>query len=167
MFKTQRKMHCRGAHRSIAVTKRVSQTRSLTQYHQHKKPLSLKIPAAAIRLLNAGNIGSVRLFIFSRFVNTASVLDIPKHPRHNCSYPHRSQSWPDFQEWGHHQPSRAPAGSVHCVPHAGGRPAGDRSWQCQHCVTQGWWSSQIPWRDRFPDAVCYQPAAGAMPGPNM
>ena len=158
-------MHRREARKSIAITKQISQTCSLTQHHYRKRPLSLKIPAAAIRLLNTGNTVSVTLFVFCRFANIASVPDVHQYSRRNCSYPHTTSSRPDFQQQGR-QPSPAPAGSIHCVPHVGGRPAGDRSPQCQHCVTQGCGRACKHPDESFPDALCYQPAAGMMPGPN-
>lgn len=63
-------MHHREAHKSIAVTKQVSQTCSLTPHHYHKRPPSLKIPAAAIWLLQAGNncfSNAVRILPFRKY----------------------------------------------------------------------------------------------------
>lgn len=126
-------MHHKQAHKCMAITKQVSQTCSLTQYHHHQRSLNLQIPAAASWLLSTGNTVSVTLFFLSHFANSTAALDT-----HKYTSPTAAIRWskPGFQEQILAQPS--PCRAIHWAPQAGGSPAGDCSPQCQHCVTQGW-----------------------------
>lgn len=159
-------MHHREAHKSIAITKQVSQTCSLTQHHYHKRPLSLKIPAAAIWLLHAGNncfSNAVRILPFCKYcicTGHTQILQTQLQPS--------TQNLEQARFPGRGTPAQPSPRRVHSLCSSRWGRTGRRcSPQCQHCVTQGWWSLQIPWRDSSPDALRQQPTAWTMPGTNM